>query len=78
MRVIFVSKSAQEKDNIDNERYRQQEERQQQENARREDLDQEKGIWNDTLQARIGQEWPMEKALAEADMALEEYRKRFQ
>ena len=47
-------KKAQEKENTDNERYRQQEDRQRVEQFRRDDLDQEKGIWNDTLQARIG------------------------
>ena len=78
MRVIFVSKDAQEKENTDNERYRQQEDRQRVEQFRRDDLDQEKGIWNDTLQARIGQEWSLSKSLEDADKALAAYRERFQ
>ena len=60
------------------ERYRQDEASQRLEQSRRDDLDQERGVWNDTLQARIGQEWSLSKALEEADKVLAAYRERFQ
>ena len=78
MRVLFNSASTEKKDREEHERYRQDEERQRQDQFRRDDLDQEKGIWHEVLQARIDQGWTTEKALADADRVLAAYRERFQ
>lgn len=78
MRIIITSQKAEDKDEAREERYRQNEERDRQEQNRRDDLDQEKGIWHEVMEARIDQGWTVEKSLIDADKVLELYRKRFQ
>ena len=78
MRLICTSTSTEKRDKEESERYRQDEASQRLEQNRRDDLDQERGVWNETLQARIGQEWPLSKSLEDADKALAAYRERFQ
>ena len=78
MRIICTTKRTEEQEDAVQRRYQDQEEKRLVEEGRRTDIADERGIWSNTFQTRLEQEFRLADAIRDADEALEAYRKRFQ
>ena len=78
MRIILTTKKAEERDDARQREYQHQEEKRLAEESRRSDVDSERGLWCDILQAKLNDGCSTAIAIKEADGVLEAYRSRFQ
>lgn len=78
MRLILTTKKTEEREDAVQHQYQEQEEHHRAEDSRRNDLEDERGIWIQVLQARLEQGFKLVDAIRDADQVLESYQERFQ
>ena len=78
MRLILTTKKTEERDDAMRRQYREQEKEDKAEQSRREDVQDERGIWSSVLQSQLDQGKRLVDATFDADEALKSYRERFQ
>jgi hypothetical protein len=78
MRLILTTKKTEERDDAMQRQYREQEKEDKAEQSRRDDVQDERGIWSSVLQSQLDQGKRLVDATFDADEALKSYRERFQ
>jgi hypothetical protein len=78
MRLILTTKKTEERDDAMQRQYREQEKEDKAEQSRRDDVQDERGIWSGVLQSQLDQGKRLVDATFDADEALKSYRERFQ
>ena len=78
MRLILTTKKTEERDDAMQRQYREQGKEDKAEHSRRDDVQDERGIWSSVLQSQLDQGKRLVDATFDADEALKSYRERFQ
>jgi hypothetical protein len=78
MRLILTTKKTEERNDAMQLQYREQEKEDKAEQSRRDDVQDERGIWSSVLQSQLDQGKRLVDATFDADEALKSYRERFQ
>jgi hypothetical protein len=76
--LILTTKKTEERNDAMQRQYREQEKEDKAEQSRRDDVQDERGIWSSVLQSQLDQGKRLVDATFDADEALKSYRERFQ